>query len=137
MGQREFPLPASQAEDLETLRRDLNDLIAFLEKNFRIEAENAVDSYETGWSDGTDEVEFRKDPNNRVFIRGFAAKTTPSPPEKIFTLPAGYRPGVDILYWSGEHELEVKTDGSVYYNSTVGAWGGSTNLTGINFFAEG
>ena len=136
MAGRQFPLPLSQAESLEALREDLNELILFLQSNFSIETENSVTTYETGWSDGTDEVEFVKDPNNRVFIRGTAAHAGPTPPETIFTLPAGYRPGVKIvseLY--RDHVIEVDTDGTVDFIS--GTWSSSTNLTGITFFAEG
>jgi hypothetical protein len=136
MAGREFPIRASNADSWEELRRDLNELILILSDHLRIEEENSVTTYESGWSDNsTDPVRFSKDPNNRVFIRGFADHVGPTPPAKIFTLPAGYRPGEKIIQWNDDHKLEVRTDGTVYFNS--GTWGSSTNFTGINFFAEG
>jgi hypothetical protein len=136
MAGREFPLAPSQANSWEELRDDFNSLIVILSDHLRTEEENSVTTYETGWSDNsTDPVKFSKDSNNRVFIRGFADHAGPTPPEQIFTLPAGYRPGAKIIQWSDDHKLEVRTDGAVYFNS--GTWGGSTNLTGITFFAEG
>jgi hypothetical protein len=135
MAGREFPLPLCSATDVEGVKDALNELILFLMNYFSIEDVNGVTTYESGWSDGSESVEFGRDPLNRVYIRGFAAHAGPTPPEKIFTLPADYRPGEKITQWNGDHVIEVRTDGTVYFNS--GTWGTSTNLTGITYFAEG
>ena len=135
MAGRAFPIPLCYSDDAKGVRDSLNELILHLQGVFQIEVENRVTTYEAGWSDGGEPVEYYKDPNHRVSFRGFAAHAGPAPPEKIFTLPAGYRPGEKITQWNGGHVIEVRTDGTVYFNS--GAWGGSTNLTGIAYFAEG
>ena len=135
MAGREFPLSLCTAEDLQGVIDVLDRLMLTLMRELRVEAEDGVTTFQGSWSDGSEDVEIRKDPIGWVHLRGFADHSgSPTPPEHIFTLPEGYRPGVKITAWQGGHVIEVRTDGTVYINSGVGS---TTNFTGISFFAEG
>ena len=61
-------------------------------------------------------VEYRRDNFGAVLIRGLCKRASAST-APIFTLPEGYRPKKDLLFWvngrTGGARLGVRTDGSV------------------------
>lgn len=133
----EFNLPRIVGDSLGALREEIASLVDALSLKLRVEDFRSVTTYETGWSDGSPAVQFYKGPMRHVFLRGFADKGAPSLPEKMFTLPEGYRPSVSTKFWIGSQEIEVQTDGSVLLNSDPSyASPPGANLAGVSFLGE-
>ena len=102
-------------------------------------------TFGTNWADFPSwGVRYRKLPSGMVILQGLAAKSSAlALPETMFTLPAGYRPGVasartgmifECAAYGGRAEVRVLADGKVGLET-----GGSvtfTSVNGIAFFAE-
>ena len=88
-------------------------------------------AFQNGWTAQSEPVQFRKDRNGNVIIRGRAARGTAASGSTIFTLPVGYRPTntVDGVAVFGQGNIiavgAVQTDGVVRVNwGTAATWYG-------------
>jgi len=136
---KNFFLPLLTDPNYEMGREELNVIIRLISLSLSVgDYKGVLDTiggWGTGWSDGTVEVGFYRDPFGRVHLRGNPAKGSPSMPDTIFVLDVGYRPLEDMVYWLSDHVLKVTTGGAVILVS-AGTYGTETNLTGISFLAE-
>jgi hypothetical protein len=93
---------------------------------------------------------WEKAPDGTVRLRGIVHRTVSAwtPPQVMFTLPAGVRPGGRLVFSTvgyangarGDCRVEVYANGNVELFASPGTWGGSVNLVGldgISFWAEG
>jgi hypothetical protein len=98
-------------------------------------------SYLNGWDDFGGLFgwgQFRKDATREVHLRGVIAPgantPAPSPNNVIFTLPAGYRPGLHAIFpvvaSNGIGRITIKYTGEVIYESGPVGW---VSLDGISF----
>jgi hypothetical protein len=128
------PLDQVTGTDVDSIKVDLAFILRQISSYLRIEDYREVDNFETGWSDGTPAVQFYRGPDMRVHLSGFADNAAPAFPEDVFTLPVGYRPEASMIFWIGDQEIEVGSDGKVTVNSAPSfSPGTGANLTGISF----
>lgn len=102
-------------------------------------------TYATNWASLTNyTVRYRKFPDGMVVLQGAAAKSVAlGTPETMFTLPAGYRPGVavaatQIIYAaaSAGGYAEVRVDAAGVVSLEAGGSATWTSVGGITFYAE-
>lgn len=95
---------------------------------------------QNGWvnyGDGFADVEYWKDSDNVVHITGLIKDGGTADGTVIFTLPAGFRPGLKELFpstlSSGTGRIDVNDNGNVVAKTVSAAY---TSLAGISFMAK-
>ena len=95
---------------------------------------------QNGWvnyGDGFADVEYWKDSENVVHITGLIKDGGTADGTVIFTLPAGFRPGLKELFpstlSSGTGRIDVNDNGNVVAKTVSAAY---TSLAGISFMAK-
>ena len=91
------------------------------------------------WSEGQTTVQYMKDANGFVHIRGSTTAASVQSSSIMFTLPAGYRPGVSDYFpavQSGGASalIYVETTGQVY--GTISTANNQLRFNGTNYLAE-
>jgi len=129
---------SSRIRDLELSTNDLRQKINAATIEWINVGTPGAPAFEAGWNEvaSRNSVAFWKDPYGIVHLRGGLVSTTFV--SGIFTLPVGYRPGVQFLDFPaaglGSGNYIVIDNGRVITNGTVST-GTFVSLEGISFHA--
>ena len=131
-------LPVLKAEEIQVDRRlILRDTVQLTNQpNFRKVGETGQPAFANSWANygaGWGDAAFWKDPFGWVHLRGLIK--TGTVPSAVFTLPPGFRPGVNELFAVVSNgtlgRVDAQTDGQIVVQSpSSNVW---LTLSGIHF----